>query len=60
MLDMTVPSQTRKLSSIGPGYYLNGRTSQEFQVLLVLLHHHGVTIKLEIISWAPWPVLVIL
>jgi hypothetical protein len=39
---------------------LDGRPSREFQVLLVLLHHYDVTVKLEKISWAPYPVLVIL
>jgi hypothetical protein len=34
MLDTPVPIQTLKLSNIGPGYYLDGRPSREFQVLL--------------------------
>jgi hypothetical protein len=35
MLDTPVPIRTLKLSNIGPGYYLDGRPSREFQVLLV-------------------------
>ncbi len=34
MLDTPVPIWTLKLSNIGPGYYLDGRPSREFQVLL--------------------------
>ncbi len=34
MLDTSVPIRTLKLSNIGPGYYLDGRPSREFQVLL--------------------------
>jgi hypothetical protein len=38
MLDTPVPTQKLKLSSIGPGKYLDGRPFKEIQVLLVLLY----------------------
>ncbi len=34
MLDTPVPIRTLKLSNIGLGYYLDGRSFREFQVLL--------------------------
>jgi hypothetical protein len=34
MLDTPVPIRTQKLSNIGPGYYMDGRPSRKFQVLL--------------------------